>query len=110
MEVADAEAYRYDGEVIAKAKAMGKEGLVSIMPRQVGFLMHLGFIGFMRLSFSQGGGWCDQDIMTLLFSSISVLIWIVVPQLQTTPQMEVQWQVQHLFHEGLVLAHPLRRN
>ena len=35
VEVLDAEAYRYDGEVIAKAKAFGKEGLVSIMPRQV---------------------------------------------------------------------------
>lgn len=35
VEVVDAEAYRYDGEVISKAKALGKEGLVSITPRQV---------------------------------------------------------------------------
>lgn len=35
VEVMDAEAYRYDGEVMAKAKALGKEGIVSITPRQV---------------------------------------------------------------------------
>ena len=41
VEVANAEAYRYDGEAVAKAKAMGKEGLVSITPRQVCLLCAL---------------------------------------------------------------------
>ncbi|KAK9837884.1 hypothetical protein WJX74_007190 [Apatococcus lobatus] len=47
VEVVDAEAYRYDGEVIAKAKALGKEGLVNITPRQDMFIFRVEGTGAM---------------------------------------------------------------
>lgn len=46
----DAEAYSYDDEVIKKAEAMGKPGLVSITPKEDSFIFTVESTGAIKAS------------------------------------------------------------
>lgn len=50
MVVIDAEAYTYDDEVIKKAEAMGKPGLIEIYPKEDSFIFTVESTGAIKAS------------------------------------------------------------